>query len=125
MKIIITENQLNELERDWMGQDSEEQYTRLKESLIKRVKDMIKGYGENDKGIDLYGSNEELLITYIKNHSDRGEVYYNTSLYNLMCKILPHPIWSRHGKYVIADVFESYFPRYRVTRVSTANFARY
>ena len=107
MKIIITENQLNELERDWMGQDSEEQYTRLKESLVKRVKDMIKGYGENDKGIDLYDSNEDLLITYIKNHSDRGEVYYNTSLYNLMCKILPHPIWYRHGKYVIADVFET------------------
>ena len=125
MKIIITEDQLNELERDWMGQDSEEQYTRLKESLVNRVKDMIKGYGENDKGIDLYDSNEELLITYIKNHSDRGEVYYNTSLYNLMCNILPHPIWYRHGKYVIADVFESYFPRYRVTRVSTANFARY
>ena len=40
MKIIITENQLNELERDWMGQDSEEQYTRLKESLVNRVKDM-------------------------------------------------------------------------------------
>lgn len=62
MKIIITENQLNELERDWMGQDSEEQYTRLKESLVNRVKDMIKGYGENDKGIDLYDSNDELLI---------------------------------------------------------------
>ena len=123
MKIIITEEQLNELERDWMGQDSEEEYTRLKDSLVNRIKDMIKGYGEDDKRIDLYDSNEELLMSYRKNHSDRGEVYCSKSLYDLMSSILPHPIWHIHGKYVIADVFESYFPRYRVTRVQTANFA--
>ena len=122
MRIIVTENQLNELERDWMGQDSEEQYTRLKESLVNRVKDMIKGYGENEKGIDLYDSNEELLIVYLKSS---GEVYYSSTLYDLMTSILPHPIWYRHGKYVIADVFESYFPDYRVRRVSTASFARF
>jgi hypothetical protein len=122
MKIIITENQLNELERDWMGQDSEEQYTRLKESLVNRVKDMIKGYGENEKGIDLYDSEEELLIVYLKSS---GEVYYSSKLYDLMTSILPHPIWYRHGKYVIADVFESYFPDYRVRRVSTSSFARF
>jgi hypothetical protein len=57
------------------------------------------------------------------NELDRGEVYYSNSLYDLMSSILPHPIWFIHGKYVIADVFESYFPRYRVTRVQTANFA--
>lgn len=122
MKIKITEEQLNELERDWMGQDSEEQYTRLKESLVNRVKDMIKGYGENDKGIDLYDSEEELLIAYLKSS---GEVYYSSTLYDLMTSILPHPIWYRHGKYVIADVFESYFPDYTVKRVQTANFASY
>ena len=122
MRIIVTENQLNELERDWMGQDSEEQYTRLKESLVNRVKDMIKGYGENEKGIDLYDSEEELLIVYLKSS---GEVYYSSKLYDLMTSILPHPIWYRHGKYVIADVFESYFPDYRVRRVSTSSFARF
>jgi len=122
MRIIVTENQLNELERDWMGQDSEEQYTRLKESLVNRVKDMIKGYGENEKKIDLYDSNEELLIVYLKSS---GEVYYSSTLYDLMTSILPHPIWYRHGKYVIADVFESYFPDYRVRRVNTASFARF
>ncbi len=122
MRIIVTENQLNELERDWMGQDSEEQYTRLKESLVNRVKDMIKGYGENEKGIDLYDSEEELLIVYLKSS---GEVYYSSTLYDLMTSILPHPIWYIHGKYVIADVFESYFPDYRVRRVSTASFARF
>ena len=122
MRIIVTENQLNELERDWMGQDSEEQYTRLKESLVNRVKDMIKGYGENEKKIDLYDSNEELLIVYLKSS---GEVYYSSTLYDLMTSILPHPIWYIHGKYVIADVFESYFPDYRVRRVSTASFARF
>jgi len=125
MKIIIRESQLNELERNWMDIEHEEQYTRLKESLVNRVKDMIKGYGENDKGIDLYDSNNELLITYRKNHSDRGEVYYSNSLHDLMCNILPPTIWWRHGKYVISDVFESFFPRYKVTRVSTASFARF
>jgi len=123
MKIKITEEQLNELDRDWLGQDSEEQYTRLKDSLVNRVKDMITGYGEDDKRIDLYDSNKELLISYRKNRSDRGEVYYSNSLYDLMSTILPHPIWYRHGKYVISDVFESYFPQYKVTRVQTANFA--
>jgi hypothetical protein len=122
MKIIIRESQLNELERDWMGKDSEEQYTRLKEPLVNRVKDMIKGYSENEKGIDLYDSEEKLLIVYLKSN---GEVYYSSTLYDLMLSILPHPIWYRHGKYVIADVFESFFPQYRVTRVSTASFARF
>ena len=125
MKIIIREGQLNELERNWMDIEHEEQYTRLKESLVNRVKDMIKGYGENDKGIDLYDSNDELLIMYKKNHFDRGEVYYSNSLYDLMCNILPPTIWWRHGKYVISDVFESFFPRYKVTRVSTASFVRF
>ena len=80
MKIIIRESQLNELERNWMDIEHEEQYARLKESLVNRVKDMIKGYGENEKLINLYDSNNELLIKYIKNHSDRGEVYYSNSL---------------------------------------------
>ena len=53
MKYLITESQLNlisELERHWMDFDYEEQYLRLKESMISYIVSLLDSYSDDRFG---------------------------------------------------------------------------
>jgi hypothetical protein len=98
---------ISELERDWMDSEYEDQYERIKKGIIKSVKNMMKSFGENERSIIVYGENKKMLMSYTKNN---GALWYDRSIDEIMGNILPHPIWMVNKKYVMIEVFESYFP---------------
>lgn len=116
----VNESFINELDRDWMDDEHDEKYEKIKGGIIKGVKRMMKSYGENEDRINIYGENKKRLMSYNKNI---GELFYDRSIDDVMEKILPHPIWYVNGKYVISDVFESYFPDKTVKRCVSANMS--
>jgi hypothetical protein len=123
MKYIITESQyklITELERTWRDSDYKEQYDKLKHRLIPYFESIIHGYSENDFDIYLYDSDNHIIVSYIK---ISGELFYDRSLDDTYGRILPHPIWSVHGKYILSDVFERLYPNLEVKSVRSANIS--
>lgn len=116
----VNESIINELDRNWMDSEHDEKYEKIKGGIIKGVKRMMKSYGENEDRIIIYGENKKRLMNYNKKN---GELFYDRSIDDVMEKILPHPIWYVNGKYVISDVFESYFPDKTVKRCVSANMS--
>ena len=127
MKLIISENQYKqicELERTWDEVEDEEQFDRVKDRLVPKVMKLFKSYGKTKEGkILLFGGKDgEVLISY---HPESKILYYDRSISELFEKILPHPIWYVHGKFLIYESFKKFFPDYEVKRVYSANIAIY
>ena len=121
MRYIITESQnklLSELNRNWMERDYEESYNNIKDRLIPLFVSMFDSYDENDKYIRVNNSDGELILVYNKLS---GEIFYNRNLDELYYKLLPHPIWLVHGKFIMSDVFAQFFPDHEVFSVKSAN----
>ena len=121
MRYIITESQnkiLSELNRKWMERDYEESYNNIKDRLIPLFVSMFDSYDENDKYIRVNNSDGELILVYNKLS---GEIFYNRNLDELYYKLLPHPIWLVHGKFIMSDVFAEFFPNHEVFSVKSAN----
>lgn len=121
MRYIITESQnklLSELNRNWMERDYEESYNNIKDRLIPLFVSMFDSYDENDKYIRVNNSDGELILVYNKLS---GEIFYNRNLDELYYKLLPHPIWLVHGKFIMSDVFAEFFPDHEVFSVKSAN----
>lgn len=120
MKYIITESQYKliseKIERTWRDKEYENQYPKLSSKIIPLISNMIKSYSEyEDHKIALRGSDGEILILFIPyRYSDKvsnnGEIYYNRRLDNMFEEMLPHPLWAVHGKYILQDIYNSYFP---------------
>ena len=128
MKYLITETQfklLSELERNWRDFEYEGQYLELKDRLVPLISDKIASYDENDDRINLFNSKGEIMIIFskYKNHGNSGEIFYNSDITKNMERRLPHPLWSIHGKYIISDVFNYYFPDKEVKRVNEVGIA--
>jgi hypothetical protein len=134
MKFIITESQykligrtglfegeiISELERTWSDSEYEDQYERLKGGMIKIVKKMMVSYFGDEEVIYIYGKDKKRLMSYYKTGN---ELYYDRSISKIMETILPHPMWLVHGKYIMSDVFESFFPDHKVKRCYSANMS--
>jgi len=120
MKYIITESQYKliseKFERTWRDKEYEHQYPKLSSKLIPLISNMVKSYSEHeDHKITLRDSDGEILILFIPyRYSDKvsknGEIYYNRKLDNMFEEMLPHPLWAVHGKYILQDIYNSYFP---------------
>ena len=124
MKYIITESQLellSELDRNWMDAEYSEQYNEIKDNLIPFIQKLFKAYSENDTTIDLVNKNKDVIVSYYKKS---GELFYDNSIDKRYSDLFPHPMWSVHRKYLIADMFESFFPDYKVRSVRSANFGK-
>lgn len=116
MKYIITESQLNlisELERDWRDFEYEDQYNKFKGKIVPYIVNKIHSYNDEDNIIDLYDSDGEIIIRFIP-YNRNGSLYYNRDFDKNLEKLFPHPIWMIHGKYIMSDVFNHFYPEYNV-----------
>jgi len=129
MKYIINESQykliFEKVERTWRDVEYEHQYPKLSSKLITLISNMIKSYSEDDDHkIALRGSDKEILMLFIPYKlldkvSKNGEIYYNRKLDEMFSEMLPHPLWLIHGKYIIQDVYNSYFPEANIMDVKS------
>ena len=130
MKYIITESQYKliseKVERTWRDKEHEHQYPKLSSKLIPLISKRIKSYNEDDEHrIALRDSDNNILILFLPyRYSDKvsnnGEIYYNRKLDELFGDVLPHPLWSIHGKYIIQDVYNLYFPDANIMDVKSS-----
>ena len=123
MKYIITESQyklISELERDWRSRDYEEKYNKLKHKFVPYFVNLVDTYNESDFRIGLFDSERKLLMMYIK---QSGELYYRRQLDDTYGDAFPHPIWLVHGKFILSDVFNEYFPDYEVKSVKSVTLS--
>ena len=130
MKYLITETQfklLSELERNWRDFEYEEQYQKIKDKLITIIGNKIESYSDDENYITLYDKRGDKLIVFSKykneDDTDTGEIFYDSGLSDKIEKILPHPLWLVHGKYIISDVFNYYFPDKEVKHVRVVGFS--
>lgn len=130
MKYFITESQfklLSELERNWRDFKYEEQYLKVKDKLISIIDDKIESYSEDENYIVLFNKDGDRLIVFSKykneGDTDTGEIFYSSDITKYLEPRLPHPLWLVHGKYIIADVFNSYFPNKEIKSVREVGFA--
>jgi hypothetical protein len=128
MKYLITETQfklLSELERNWRDFEYEGQYLELKDRLIPLITDKIESYDENEDRIYLFNSKGETMIIFskYKDPDNSGEIFYSSDITKNMELRLPHPLWPIHGKYIISDVFNYFFPDKEVKSVREVGIA--
>ena len=124
MKYLITESQfqlISELERNWRDFEYKEQYERIKNKLIPYFVDKVESYDDSDnRRITLFDSDNKLILVF---YTGSGELFYNRELDELYYKLLPHPLWLVHGKYIMSDVFEQLFPDYKVLSAKSVGFS--
>lgn len=123
MKYLITESQfqlISELERNWRDFEYKEQYERIKNKLIPYFVNKVKSYDDNVNRITLFDSDNKLILVF---YTGSGELFYNRELDELYYKLLPHPLWLVHGKYIMSDVFEQLFPDYKVLSAKSVGFS--
>jgi hypothetical protein len=119
MKYIITESQLkviSELERTWRDFEYEEQYNKLKPVLVPYVINMIESYDDENDIIDLYDSKDNVVMRF-----NKGTLYCDKDFENTFTEHFPHPLWFVHGKYIMSDVFNHFYPDYEVKNVQSAH----
>lgn len=120
MKYIITESQYKliseKVERTWRDKEYEHQYEKLSSKVIPLISNMIKSYSEDDEHkIILRDSDNKILMLFIPYKlldkvSKNGEIYYSRKLDEMFDEAIPHPLWAVHGKYILQDIYNSYFP---------------
>lgn len=123
MKYLITESQfqlISELERNWRDFEYKEQYERIKNKLIPYFVNKVESYDDNVNRITLFDSDNKLILVF---YTGSGELFYNRELDELYYKLLPHPLWLVHGKYIMSDVFEQLFPDYKVLSAKSVGFS--
>lgn len=123
MKYLITESQfqlISELERTWRDFEYEEQYEKIKNKLIPYFVNKVESYDDNVNRITLFDSDNKLILVF---YTGSGELFYNRELDKLYYKLLPHPLWLVHGKYIMSDVFEQLFPDYKVLSAKSVGFS--
>lgn len=123
MKYLITESQfqlISELERTWRDFEYKEQYERIKNKLIPYFVNKVKSYDDNVNRITLFDSDNKLILVF---YTGSGELFYNRELDELYYKLLPHPLWLVHGKFIMSDVFEQLFPDYKVLSAKSVGFS--
>ena len=123
MKFVITESQfqlISELERTWRDFEYKEQYERIKNKLIPYFVNKVESYDDNVNRITLFDSDNKLILVF---YTGSGELFYNRELDELYYKLLPHPLWLVHGKYIMSDVFEQLFPDYKVLSAKSVGFS--
>ena len=123
MKYLITESQfqlISELERNWRDFEYKEQYERIKNKLIPYFVNKVESYDDNVNRITLFDSDNKLILVF---YTGSGELFYNRELDELYYKLLPHPLWLVHGKYIMSDVFEQLFPDYKVLSARSVGFS--
>ena len=123
MKYLITESQfqlISELERNWRDFEYKEQYERIKNKLIPYFVNKVESYDDNVNRITLFDSDNKLILVF---YTGSGELFYNRELDELYYKLLPHPLWLVHGKYIMSDVFEQLFPDYKVLSSRSVGFS--
>ena len=121
MKYIITESQhklISELERTWRDIEYTEQYERLKPKMIRYFESLVDSYSEYSDAFVLLDSDRKKVMIYMK---PSGELYYNRDLDKTYNEAFAHPIWMVHGKYIMSDVFNEFFPDYEVKSSKSAN----
>ena len=127
MKYLITESQfklISELERDWRDFEYEEQYNKVKGKIIPYIVDQFDSYDDENNRIYISNSNGEVICVFvIYEDGMTGELYYSRDFGDLLEKILPHPFWYVHGKYLMSDAFNVVFPEYKVFDVRNANIS--
>ena len=123
MKYLITESQfqlISELERNWRDFEYKEQYERIKNKLIPYFVNKVESYDDNVNRITLFDSDNKLILVF---YTGSGELFYNRELDELYYKLLPHPLWLVHGKFIMSDVFEQLFPDYKVLSSRSVGFS--
>ena len=124
MKYLITESQfqlISELERTWRDSEYKEQYERIKDKLIPYFVNKVESYDDSDnRRITLFDSDNKLILVF---YTGSGELFYNRELDELYYKLLPHPLWLVHGKFIMSDVFEQLFPDYKVLSSRSVGFS--
>ena len=123
MKYLITESQfqlISELERNWRDFEYKEQYERIKNKLIPYFVNKVESYDDNVNRITLFDSDNKLILVF---YTGSGELFYNRELDELYYKLLPHPLWLVHGKFIMSDVFEQLFPDYKVLSAKSVGFS--
>ena len=123
MKYLITESQfqlISELERNWRDFEYKEQYERIKNKLIPYFVNKVESYDDNVNRITLFDSDNKLILVF---YTGSGELFYNRELDELYYKLLPHPLWLVHGKFIMSDVFEQLFPDYKVLSARSVGFS--
>ena len=124
MKYLITESQfqlISELERTWRDSEYKEQYERIKNKLIPYFLNKVDSYDDSDnRRITLFDSDNKLILVF---YTGSGELFYNRELDELYYKLLPHPLWLVHGKYIMSDIFEQLFPDYKVLSARSVGFS--
>jgi len=127
MKYIITESQyelLSELERDWRTSEYSDEYPKLRDKMVPLIINRIKSYSKSDDRINLYDSDNNRILSFlIYKGGDRGELFFSRDFADVFEKMLPHPLWYVHDKYLMSDVFESLFPDKKVVSVRSANMS--
>jgi hypothetical protein len=117
MKYIITESQhklISELERTWRDSEYTEQYERLKPKMVRYFENLVDSHSENDLRLNLFDSDLNAVMVYNK---PSGDLYYNRNFDDIYGTAFPHPIWLVHGKFIMSDVFNEFFPDYEVKSV--------
>jgi len=124
MKYLITESQfqlISELERNWRDFEYKEQYERIKDKLIPYFVNKVESYDDSDnRRITLFDSDNKLILVF---YTGSGELFYNRELDELYYKLLPHPLWLVHGKFIMSDIFEQLFPDYKVLSARSVGFS--
>ena len=123
MKYLITESQfqlISELERNWRDFEYKEQYERIKNKLIPYFVNKVESYDDSVNRITLFDSDNKLILVF---YTGSGELFYNRELDELYYKLLPHPLWLVHGKFIMSDVFEQLFPDYKVLSSKSVGFS--
>jgi len=95
-----------------MDFEYEEQYNKIKDKLVPYIVDMIDSYDEMEtfNRIVFMDSSNNPVMLYVGYDEKNGEIYMDGDFNDEMYKIFPHPIWSIHGKYIMADVFNYFYP---------------
>ena len=116
-KLNESKKHLTELDRTWRDTEFESQYNRIKDKISGPIEKMVESYYEDDDKISVYDKDEKRLMTFYKKND---ELFFNLDISNYMSEILPPYIWARHGQHLISDLFEEYFPQYKVKTVTPA-----
>ena len=122
MKYIITESQLellSELDKFWDEEKWSNNYTMIKDDVIKSIISMFQSSGKSENYIMIYNSSNEGIVQF---NELSGELFYDVSINEKYRLLLPHPIWFIHRKYLMSDAFELLFPSINVKSVRSAMF---
>jgi hypothetical protein len=122
MKIIITEEQLNLIQdeyiRDRFDAEYADEYPKYKKLFLKTISKDVRSWGEQYQTIYLMDGDGNALFAYRK---PSKTLYYDYSIDRDMEDYIPLHIISRHLKNAVYDYFKGLFPDVEIKEVNGAN----